>query len=205
MITQIEGKLIEKNPAYVVIDCQGLGYLVHVSLNTFSQLSSINIGDTCKLLTHFSIQENVHTGETVQSLYGFYNAQERMLFRHLVSVSGISASKAKMILSTLSPSDTQQAILMGDIRTLSSVKGIGPKVAERIIAELKSRLGKEEFAADTISLSVPGSKNREEALFALTSLGFDKISIQKTLKKITDEKGMNIPVEEMVKTALKHL
>lgn len=205
MITQIEGKLIEKNPAYVVIDCHGLGYLVNVSLNTYSQLSSINIGDKCRLLTHFSIQENVHTGETVQSLYGFHDSQERILFRHLVSVSGISASKAKMILSTLSPNDTLQAILTGDIRMLSSVKGIGPKVAERIIAELKSRLGKEEFATDTVSFSAPGSRNREEALFALTSLGFDKISIQKVLKKIADEKGANIPVEEMVKTALKHL
>ena len=92
MITQIEGKLIEKNPAYVVIDCNGLGYLVNVSLNTYSKISTINTGDKCKLYTHFSIQENVHTGETVQSLYGFSDVQERMLFRHLISVSGISAS-----------------------------------------------------------------------------------------------------------------
>lgn len=205
MITQIEGKLLEKNPAFVVIDCNGLGYMVNVSLNTYSKISSVNIGDRCRLFTHFSIQENVHTGETVQSLYGFYEARERVLFRHLISVSGISASKAKMILSTLSPDDTQQAILMGDIRMLSSVKGIGPKVAERIIAELKSKLGKEEFAADTVSVSGPGNKNKEEALFALASLGFDKIAIQKILKKITEEKGINIPVEEMVKAALKHL
>lgn len=205
MITQIEGKLIEKNPAYVVIDCNGLGYLVNVSLHTFSKISAINIGDKCKLFTHFSIQENVHTGETVQSLYGFFDGQERMLFRHLVSVSGISASKAKMILSTLSPNDTQQAILLGDIRTLSTVKGIGPKVAERIIAELRSKFAKEDFSSGTVSFSGTGNKNKEEALFALTALGFDKISIQKVLKKVGDEKGGDIAVEEMVKAALKQL
>lgn len=203
MITQIEGKLIEKNPAYVVIDCNGLGYLVNVSLNTYSKISTVNIGDRCKLFTHFSIQENVHTGETVQSLYGFSDNKERMLFRNLISVSGISAGKAKMVLSTLSPDDTMQAILLGDTRTLSMVKGIGPKVAERIIAELKTKLGKEEISSGSGVSSPAGNKNREEAIFALSSLGFDRISIQKTLKKITDEKGMDIPVEELVKAALK--
>ncbi len=205
MITQIEGKLVEKNPAFVVIECSGLGYLVNVSLNTYSKISDINIGAQCKLFTHFSIQENVHTGETIQSLYGFFDVQERMLFRHLISVSGISASKAKMILSTLSPDETQRAILLGDLRTLSSVKGIGPKVAERIVAELRSKLGKEEFASDSTSISSSTNKNKEEALFALTSLGFDKISVQKVLRKVIDEKGTDLPVEEFVKAALKHL
>lgn len=205
MITQIEGKLIEKNPAYVVIDCNGLGYLVNVSLNTFSKISPLNVGDKCKLFTHLSIQENVHTGETVQSLYGFFDVQERILFRHLVSVSGISSSKAKMILSTLSPEETQQAILLGDIRTLSTVKGIGPKVAERIIAELRSKFAKEDFSSGTVSFSGTGNKNKEEALFALTALGFDKISIQKVLRKVADEKGSDIAVGEMVKAALKQL
>ncbi len=205
MITQIEGKLVEKNPAYVVIDCSGLGYLVNVSLNTYSKISTVNPGEKCKLFTHLSIQENVHTGETVQSLYGFFDVQERILFRNLVSVSGISSSKAKMILSTLSPAETQKAILIGDVRTLSTVKGIGPKVAERIIAELRSKLGKEEFGSDNFSAYPAGNKNKEEALFALTSLGFDKISIQKVLRKVAEEKGVDISVEELVKTSLKHL
>lgn len=204
MITQIEGKLIEKNPAQIVIDCNGLGYLVQISLHTFSRISTINIGETCKLFTHFSIQENVHTGETVQSLYGFFEPHERMLFRQLISVSGISASKAKMILSTLSPSDTQQAILLADVRTLSTVKGIGPKVAERIIAELRTKVGKEELTTDSVS-SAMVNKSREEAMFALASLGFDRISIQKVLKKVIDEKGADTPVEDLVKTALKLL
>lgn len=207
MITQIEGRLIEKNPAYVVIDCNGLGYQVHVSLNTYSKINSINPGDRCKLFTHFSIQENVHTGETVQSLFGFYDDEERVLFRHLISVSGISSNKAKMILSTLSPNEAQQAILLGDIRTLSSVKGIGPKVAERLITELKSKIGKDEFALGASDL-LPGlsqNRNKEEAIHALTALGFDKISIQKTLKKIIEEKGADLRVEELVKEGLKRL
>ena len=135
MITHVKGRLIEKNPAYVVIDLNGLGYLLRISLHTYSQIGD---SESCMLYTHLSIKEDAHT------LFGFAEREERELFRHLISVSGVGPNTAQMILSSLSPVDAQQAILAENVLLLKSVKGIGGKTAQRIIIDLKDKLAKEQ-------------------------------------------------------------
>ncbi|MGB0886529.1 MAG: Holliday junction branch migration protein RuvA [Vicingaceae bacterium] len=193
MIAQINGKLIEKTPTYVVIDCNGVGYELKISLNTFSQ-----IGDTdkCLLFTHFVVREDA------QLLYGFKETSERELFRLLISVSGVGSATAMMILSSLSPNETKGAILTGDVNTLKSVKGIGAKSAERIIIDLRDKIGKVDEAT-TISLST-NNTIKEEALSALVMLGFGKSQAEKALTKIIAE-GDELSVEGLIKKTLKKL
>ena len=193
MIAQIKGKLIDKTPTYVVIDCGGIGYEVKISLNTFSQIGE---GETCLLYTHFVVREDA------QLLYGFKETSERELFRLLISVSGVGSSTAMMILSSLSPSETKQAILNNDVNTLKSVKGIGAKSAERIIIDLRDKIGKVESGA-TISLQ-SNNTVKDEALSALVMLGFGKTPAEKALDKIV-KTGDDFTVEELIKRALKSL
>lgn len=193
MIAQIKGKLIDKTPTYVVIDCGGIGYEVKISLNTFSQIGE---GETCLLYTHFVVREDA------QLLYGFKETSERELFRLLISVSGVGSSTAMMILSSLSPSETKQAILNDDVNTLKSVKGIGAKSAERIIIDLRDKIGKVESGA-TISLQ-SNNTVKDEALSALVMLGFGKTPAEKALDKIV-KTGDDFTVEELIKRALKSL
>ncbi len=143
MIAQINGELVEKTPTYVVIDCNGVGYELKISLNTFSQIGEV---ERCKLYTHFVVREDA------QLLYGFKETSERELFRLLISVSGVGSATAMMILSSLSPNETKGAILTGDVNALKSVKGIGAKSAERIIIDLRDKIGKID-GASTIYLS----------------------------------------------------
>ena len=193
MIAQIKGKLIDKTPTYVVIDCGGIGYEVKISLNTFSQIGE---GETCLLYTHFVVREDA------QLLYGFKETSERELFRLLISVSGVGSSTAMMILSSLSPSETKQAILNDDVNTLKSVKGIGAKSAERIIIDLRDKIGKVDSGA-TISLQ-SNNTVKDEALSALVMLGFGKNPAEKVLDKIV-KTGDDFTVEELIKRALKSL
>ena len=193
MIAQIKGKLIDKTPTYVVIDCGGIGYEVKISLNTFSQIGE---GETCLLYTHFVVREDA------QLLYGFKETSERELFRLLISVSGVGSSTAMMILSSLSPSETKQAILNDDVNTLKSVKGIGAKSAERIIIDLRDKIGKVE-SGTTISLQ-SNNTVKDEALSALVMLGFGKNPAEKALDKII-KTGDDLTVEELIKRALKSL
>ncbi|MEJ6736629.1 MAG: Holliday junction branch migration protein RuvA [Flavobacteriales bacterium] len=193
MIAQIKGKLIDKTPTYVVIDCGGIGYEVKISLNTFSQIGE---GETCLLYTHFVVREDA------QLLYGFKETSERELFRLLISVSGVGSSTAMMILSSLSPSETKQAILNDDVNTLKSVKGIGAKSAERIIIDLRDKIGKVE-SGTTISLQ-SNNTVKDEALSALVMLGFGKNPAEKALDKII-KTGDDFTVEELIKRALKSL
>jgi len=193
MIAQIKGKLIDKTPTYVVIDCGGIGYEVKISLNTFSQIGE---GETCLLYTHFVVREDA------QLLYGFKETSERELFRLLISVSGVGSSTAMMILSSLSPSETKQAILNDDVNTLKSVKGIGAKSAERIIIDLRDKIGKVE-SGTTISLQ-SNNTVKDEALSALVMLGFGKNPAEKVLDKIV-KTGDDFTVEELIKRALKSL
>lgn len=193
MITHIQGRLIEKNPAYAIIDCNGVGYYLNISLNTFSKIGT---DEFCKLYTHLSIREDAHT------LYGFADQEERNVFRLLISVSGVGASTARMILSSLSPAEVQQAIAASDVNTLKNIKGIGAKSAQRIIVDLKDKIGKEDILPDNVTIS--GNTIKNEALSALITLGFDKKKADKALDKSMKEVG-DVSVEELIKITLKSL
>lgn len=193
MIAQIKGKLIEKTPTYVVIDCSGVGYQLNISLNTFSKIGN---EENCLLFTHFVVREDAHL------LYGFKEKSERELFRQLISVSGVGSSTAMMILSSLSPDETKIAIVSGNVNVLKSVKGIGLKTAERIIIDLRDKIGKSD-GTEIIS-SFSNNTIKEEALSALVMLGFSKLPADKALNKMMAENS-NLTVEELIKRTLKSL
>ena len=193
MITQIKGRLVEKNPAYIVLDCNGVGYLLRISLNTYSKISD---SENCMLYTYLSIKEDSHT------LFGFMEKTERELFTSLISVSGVGPNTAQMILSSLSPEQAHQAIMNSNVSALQSVKGIGGKTAQRIILDLKDKLAKKDIQ---INNSFPQhNTTREEALTALTMLGFAKKSIEQAVDKELSSES-NVDIEELVKRVLKKM
>ncbi len=191
MITHIYGVLEEKTPASAVIDCGGIGYLLKISLNTYTQLPEKG---SCRLFTHLAIRDDAHV------LFGFANREERELFRHLISVSGVGGNTALAVLSSLDPVGLKDTIVSGNVSVLKSVKGVGPKTAERIIVDLKDRLGKIEVGA----LAIGDSQNNqhEEALTALVTLGFAKNSAEKAIAKVLKVHGNDLGVEEIVKHSL---
>ena len=193
MITHIKGKLIEKNPSFVIIDCNGVGYLLRISLQTFSKLSD---DEQFMLFSHLAIKEDS------QTLYGFFDKNERELFRQLISVSGVGPNTAQMILSSLTPQEIQQSILTENVIVLKGVKGIGGKTAQRIILDLKDKIAK--IGITTNSSSNSYNTIREEALSALTMLGFSKSSMQKFVDDVLQD-DCNIEVEELVKQVLKKI
>jgi len=191
MITHIQGRLVEKNPTDIVIDCNGVGYSINISLHTFSQLSS---EENVKLYTHLQVREDSHT------LYGFSSKLEREIFRLLISVSGVGASIARTMLSSLTPQQVMEAIAHNDLATIQSVKGIGLKTAQRLIVDLKDKVSKLEISSNNIfNLN---NTNRNEAFTALSSLGFDKKSIERALDKSFED---SMTVEELIKASLKIL
>ncbi len=193
MITQIRGRLVEKNPTYVVIDCNGVGYLLHISLNTYSLLPS---DENIVLYTHLSIREDAHT------LYGFINKVEREVFKLLVSVSGVGPSTARTMLSSMTSEEIQQAIASENVKLIQSVKGIGAKTAQRLIVDLKDKILK-TFDLEEVSV-VQNNTNKEEALSALEVLGFVRKQAEKVVNNIL--KGMpDASVEQLIKQALKNL
>ena len=193
MINHIQGKLVEVNPAFVVIECNGVGYLLNISLTTYSNLRE---SDTCKLYSHIVIKEDSHT------LYGFYNKLERQIFRFLISVSGVGASTARVILSSMLPEEIRDAIVSENIQLITSVKGVGAKTAQRIILDLKDKMLK---AFDNIEITnKSGNRNREEALSALEVLGFPMKAVHKMIDKLIDE-SPDMEVEDLVKKALKQM
>lgn len=193
MIAQIKGRLIEKTPTYVVIDCGGVGYELKISLNTYSQIGD---DELCLLFTHFVVREDA------QILYGFKEKSERELFRLLTSVSGIGPSTAIMILSSLSPEETKRAIISGDVNVLKSVKGIGAKSAERVIIDLRDKIPTIEISSSKFSIT--NNTIKDEALSALMMLGFSKKPAEKALDKII-ELSDDLTVEELIKRTLKNL
>ncbi len=197
MIHHIKGALVEKNPAYVVLETAGgVGYLIHISLNTFSQLKD---EQQVKLLTHYVVKEDS------QTLYGFYDESERTLFRLLISVNGIGPNTACVILSALSVQDVVNAIANQDLRTIQSVKGIGAKTAQRVVIELKDKIAKASFDVQQDNFSTNYNNNKIEALSALIALGFAKNSAEKVLDKIIKDNGSDLSVEDLIKKALKLL
>ncbi|MFN4235234.1 MAG: Holliday junction branch migration protein RuvA [Bacteroidia bacterium] len=193
MITQIEGNVIEKTPTYVVIDCMGIGYQIHISLNTFSK---IPVSGKYKLYTLLIIREDAHL------LYGFADKQERHLFELLTSVSGVGASTARMILSSLTPTELEQVIASGNVAALKSIKGIGEKSAQRIIVDLKDKISKEFIHAENVLPFL--NPIRDEALAALLALGFQKQAAEKAIDK-TLKSNNTSSVEELIKLTLKNL
>jgi len=193
MITQLRGRMVEKSPTELVIDCNGVGYLVNISLNTFSKLSD---SENVTLFTHLQVKEDSHT------LFGFFEKTERNLFRKLISVSGIGASTARTMLSSLNPSEIQSAIVSGNVSTIQSVKGIGLKTAQRVIIDLK----------DKVSLSSENNQfienlnntNQDEALSALEVLGYSKKQTSKVVEALINN-SPELSVEELIKGALNKL
>ncbi|MDP4687743.1 MAG: Holliday junction branch migration protein RuvA [Salibacteraceae bacterium] len=199
MIEFIGGKFAEINPAYVLVDVNGLGYLVQISLNTYTDINGQESG---RLITHYAVSVDVRSGESKHQLFGFSTQLERQLFRLLISVSGISSSIAHMVLSAFKPQEFQSIVLNGDSRTLTTVKGVGPKVAQKIVAELREKVAKSEHF-DEIS-QPSGNSMRQEALSALVALGFDRAKSVKVLNAVVKDEAP-ATVEELIKKALKQL
>jgi len=199
MIEFVGGKFAEINPAYLIVDVNGLGYLVQISLNTYTDINGQESG---RLITHYAVSVDVRSGESKHQLFGFATQLERQLFRLLISVSGISSSIAHMVLSAFKPEEFQSIVLNGDSRMLTTVKGVGPKVAQKIVAELREKVAKSEHF-DEIS-QPSGNSMRQEALSALVALGFDRGKSVKVLNGVIKDEAP-ATVEELIKKALKQL
>ena len=194
MIHHIEGRLIEKSPTHAILETNGIGYFLNISLITFSKLGT---DENCKLYTHLSIKEDAHI------LYGFAEKSEREIFRQLISVNGVGASTARIMLSSMTAEEITTAIVTSDVNALKSIKGIGAKSAQRIIVDLKDKLGKIDGIEQNI-LTFANNTNRDEALSALLALGFIKNSVEKILNKVLKAQP-DLDVENLIKEALKNL
>src|SRR5690606_25056257 len=193
MITHIQGKLVEKNPTDVVIDCNGVGYVINISLHTYSQIPD---NEHLKLYTHLQIKEDAHT------LYGFSSLMEREIFRLLISVSGIGANIARTMLSSLTPAQIKEGIAREDVAMIQAIKGIGAKTAQRVIIDLKDKVLK-VYGIDEVSVSKDNT-NKNEALSALVVLGFVKKQAERVVDKILVSHP-DATVETIIKQALKNL
>ena len=194
MYAYIDGKLTFKCPAYVIIETGGVGYHIHISLNTYSALKDL---ERCKLYVCQIVKEDSHT------LFGFADEGEKRLFLHLISVNGIGPNTARMMLSSISPVEIQEAIIKGDVDQIKRIKGIGPKSAQRLIIELQDKLKKD--GPDTL-ISVPkNNTSKDEALSALVMLGFVKNVAEKAVDSAVKSSTNPLTVEEIIKIALKTL
>lgn len=192
MFEYIKGTLVEATPTYAVVDCGGVGYYIHISVNTYTKIASEK---SVQLFTHQIVREDAHL------LYGFFTRSERVLFRQLISVSGIGANTANVMLSSMTTNEIVGAILTENVNAIKSVKGIGLKTAQRVIIELKDKVGA-EGSADTFTLA--SNTVKDEALSALVMLGFVKNQVTKVLDKIVAAGGVD-SVEDLIKKALKQL
>lgn len=193
MITHLRGKLVEKTPTYVVVECNGVGYLAHISLNTFSKIPD---EEAVFLYTYLSVKEDSNT------LYGFASKIEREIFKLLISVSGVGPSIARTMSSSMTTDEIQQAIASSDVATIQSVKGIGAKTAQRVIIDLKDKIIK-TYGIDEVSAS-QSNTNKEEALSALEVLGFNNKQSGRVIDRILKEDN-TMSVENLIKQALKNL
>lgn len=189
----IKGTLAELNPAYAVVETGGIGYIVNVSLNTYAALEG---KENVLLFLHQVVREDAHL------LYGFISKSERELFRQLITVSGVGANTARVILSSLSADEISQAIMQGDVNTLKRIKGIGLKTAQRIVVDLKDKLGKSALEQDIFTVS--NNTIKQEALSALVMLGFTKSVAEKSIDQLL-KKNPGHSVEALIKDALKGL
>jgi Holliday junction DNA helicase RuvA len=194
MIAHIEGRIIEKNPAYLIVSCNGVGYLLNISLSTYSKLGE---DEHCKLHTHLVVREDA------MNLFGFFDKIEKRLFQYLISVNGVGATTAIMILSSMTPGEIRNAIVLNNVTALQRIKGIGAKSAQRIIIDLKDKLSKEELSdEDLLPLN---NTTKDEALSALVMLGFSKNMAEKSIDRILSNNKQEMNVEHLVKEVLKSL
>jgi holliday junction DNA helicase RuvA len=193
MITFVKGDFVKKTPAWVQVDVNGVGYEVQISLNTYSRIQDLDKG---LLHTVLIIREDAHV------LYGFFETAEKEIFQQLIAVSGIGASTARVMLSYMKPTELAKAIVQGDIRTLEGIKGIGKKTAERVVLELKDKLGKQ--IPETNISPMKNNTLHQDALNALTALGINRTAAEQALQKaLTTDPDM--PVEELIKKTLRIL
>ena len=196
MIAYLNGSISHKTPTYIYVDCNGVGYHVNISLNTYSKLENLS---KIKIFTYLNVKEDE------QSLFGFFDDEERSLFVLLISVSGVGVNTARVILSYMAPEEVKSAIIHENAVALGKVKGIGPKTAKRIILDLKDKVIK-ETGGEQIILSSPESNTiRNEALFALIALGFPKPVVEKQIKSVLDKNPNIEMVEDLIKQVLKQM
>ncbi len=196
MIAFVFGKFVVKNPTQIIVDVNGVGYECNISLNTYSAIAALNEG---KLFTYLHITENSHT------LFGFADIAEKVLFMQLISVSGVGATTARVMLSGMKPDELIQAIVQGNVKQLESVKGIGKKTAERLIVELKDKFSKHSFDSDIYAAVSFKSNHEMDAIQALVSLGIAKPAAENAIKKVKNLNEQNVQLEELIKLALKNL
>lgn len=200
MIAYVAGEFTEKSPTHLVVESCGVGYLLTISLNTYSDVNQLFEG---KVLVHYAVNVDIRSGESRHLLYGFSTEVERDVFRQLIAISGISSSIAMTILSSFKADEVRSIILSEDAKTLTSVKGVGPKVAQKIIAELKGKIvADSEDHQDSVST---GNSLRQEALSALAALGFDRGSSVKVINNLLKQDSAPETVEALIKEALKQL
>ncbi len=196
MIAYVKGEITFKSPTYVIVETGGIGYKINISLNTYAQIEK---SERVKLLTHFYVKEDQ------QTLYGFAEMIEKQLFIHLISVSGIGPSTARLMLSGMTPDELRSAIIGEDLVAFKKVKGVGPKTAKRLILDLKDKLVKEsgDSGIAETTMTTGGNTLRQEALSALVALGYVKIQAQKALNKTLKANPTIDSVEKLIKLALK--
>ena len=194
MFEYIEGKLVTLNPDHAIIEAGGIGYFINISLNTYDALKGL---PQCKLFLHHVVREDA------ELLYGFDAEEERQIFRLLIAISGIGANTARLVLSSMAPSTFVMAVRHEDVNALKKIKGIGAKSAERMIIELRDKVSKMEIGGENVVITHNTSQN--EALSALTALGFNKSVAEKAIVKIMKTAGADASVENIVKEALKIL
>ncbi len=192
----LEGNIEHANPAFLVLNVNGVGYHLSISINTYEKIKTLK---QLRILIHLAIKEDGHF------LYGFFDETERQLFRHLISVNGVGTNTARMILSGQTPNEIISAITHGNINLLKSVKGVGPKTAQRIILELQDKISKISTPGEMMNSAITNNKSVEEALLALQALGFQRNSAEKVISKITNNFTIQFGVEELIKQGLKHL
>lgn len=195
MIAFLKGKLVHKEPTFVIIEVNGIGYRVSISLNTFSEIKD---KENIELSTYLQVREDAHI------LYGFSNKAEKSMFQNLISVNGVGPNTAMIILSYLPPDELQKAIATEDVGALQSVKGIGGKTAQRIILELKDKLRKEPIEEAGGIAGIRHNTMRNEALTALMTLGIGKAAADKSIDTVLKKSGKTVSLEELVKLALKN-
>lgn len=196
MIAYVNGTVTYKDPAYAIIDVNGIGYEIRISLQTYTSLPEY--GERCKLVTYLNIREDAHI------LYGFWGIDEKKLFLDLIGISGVGPSTALVMLSSLSSNEIRQGIVDEDLRLIQSIKGIGLKTAQRVILELKDKIRKEAFiTTDSKAFGSQSNTLRSEALAALITLGIPKATAEKSLDVIIKREGQEISVEQLIKLALR--
>jgi holliday junction DNA helicase RuvA len=194
MIAFVKGEFVFKSPALVYVDVLGVGYEVHISLHTYSQIQALEKG---KLFTYLHIREDAHI------LFGFFELAEKEMFLHLLSVSGVGATTARMMLSSMKPEELSRAIINGNVKLLESIKGIGKKSAERLVLELRDKLGKQSLNSN-ISL-MAGNTTEHDALNALIALGINRPNAETAVKKVLAAESDTTNIGDIIKKALKTL